>query len=349
MSAPGRCIAMRVAFLLNVPLLSVIGAAMIAALPAWALASEPAHASPGAAPAPAVIERLLGIDPEHVSARDVAEVLAQVPAPRIILLQGSLALVTMEPFAEFLIAMGYPQDRIGNPHESERSSSSFADSGRLAGTLAWYYETEGTRPLLIGHSQGGMLAIRVLYELTGAFADAIAVWNPVSDAPEPRTAFVDPLSGEKRPVVGLHLPYAAAIATGKLPRLLLGQWTMLTKLRRIPDSAEAFTGFSFEWDPIAGQFPGAEPYGATGSAAVRNVVLPAAYTHIGLPRAKHLAENVQTRAWIEAYDPDAAAPVPEDAGVDTTNLIHAADIWHSVKKSWCLEARRLITARQDPR
>ncbi len=138
----------------------------------------------------------------------------------------------MDPFAEFLIAMGYPAERIANPRDGRRSTASSMDSRQLAGMLAWYYETEGMRPLLIGHSQGGMLAIRVLYDLAGAFGDAIPVWNPLTDEAEPRTTFVDPATGELRPVVGLRMPYAAAIATGKLPRLLLGQWSMLPKLRQ---------------------------------------------------------------------------------------------------------------------
>jgi hypothetical protein len=33
--------------------------------------------------------------------------------------------------------------------------------------------------------------------------------------------------------------------------------------------------------------------------------------------------------------------------VDTTNLLHAADIWYSVKKHWCLEAQRLLRVGQD--
>jgi hypothetical protein len=37
-----------------------------------------------------VARRLQDLDPDRISARDVAEVLARVPAPRIILLQGSL-------------------------------------------------------------------------------------------------------------------------------------------------------------------------------------------------------------------------------------------------------------------
>ena len=77
---------------------------------------------------------------------------------------------------------------------------------------------------------------------------------------------------------------------------------------------------------------------------MRNVILPATYTHIGLPATEHLAANPVTRAWIEAYTPDGNAALPEDADVDTTNLVHAADIWHSVKRHWTIEARRLVGA-----
>jgi hypothetical protein len=327
--------------------LSAIVFALLAALPTGARAVEGAALPERGDPDPVIVERLLALDPGRISASDVADVLAQFPAPRIILLQGSFGPVTMEPFAEYLIAMGYPEDRIRNPRDGSHSSSSFEDSRQLAGELAWYYENERMFPLVIGHSQGGMLAIRVLYDLAGAFGDAIPVWNPITNASENRTAIVDPVSGERQPVVGLRLPYAAAIATGKLPRLLLGQWTMISKLRRIPDSVVEFTGFSIEWDLIAGQFPGAEPYAATGSATVRNVTLPAAYTHIGLPVTRHLATNAVTRAWIEAYVPGTSALAPDERDVDTTNLVHAADIWHSVKKQWCLKARRLMIARRS--
>ena len=45
-----------------------------------------------------------------------------MPAPRIIALQGSVALVTMEPFAEFLVAMGYPAERHSrNPRDGALS------------------------------------------------------------------------------------------------------------------------------------------------------------------------------------------------------------------------------------
>jgi hypothetical protein len=142
------------------------------------------------------------------------------------------------------------------------------------------------------------------------------------------------------------VPYAAAMATGSLFRVLLGQWNMLPRLRRIPDTVVEFTGFSLEWDLIAGRFGSIDPYFAMGSAAVRNVTLPGSYTHIGLPQTAHLAANATTRAWIESYTPGTAAELPDAQDVDTTNLVHAADIWHSVKKQWCLGARQRLTARQ---
>jgi hypothetical protein len=292
-------------------------------------------------------ERVLALDPAHISPADVRDVLSHAPAPRIIVLNGSVALITMEPFAEYLIAMGYPESRLKDPRDGSLSRSSFADSGELAGTLASYYETEGMMPMLIGHSQGGMLAIKVLHELAGAFHTAIPVRNPLTGQSEQRASLVDPLTGLERPVVGLKLPYVAALATGKLPRFLLGQWQMLEKLRAIPDTVEDFTGFSIDWDLIAGTFPGSESYRAEGTARVRNVELAAGTSHIRMPLTRELARNPVTRAWIDGYDPAAPpAALPEGPGVDASNIVHAADIWYSVKKHWCLGAQRLIEARR---
>jgi hypothetical protein len=299
-------------------------------------------------PDPELLAQVEALDPLHVSAADVRDVLARAPAPRIILLQGSIAFVTMKPFGEFLIAMGYPQARIRNPRDGSLSYSSFGDSAVLAGMLAWYYEHDGMMPMLIGHSQGGMLVVRTLQELDGDFASEIHVVDPLTGEPEARTTVIDPLTGVQRPVVGLKVPYAAAIATGRLPRLLLGQWTMLVRLRRVPDTVDEFTGFRIPFDPIAGEFGGSDPYVATGSAVVRNVELPIWYSHIALPDARHLAAQPATRGWIEAYVPGAAPPALPD-NVDTTNLVHAADIWYSVRKHWCLAAQRLLRARAGSR
>jgi len=294
---------------------------------------------------PAIEARILALEPGRITAEDVRDLLSKAPAPRIIGLQGSIPLVTMRPFAEFLIAMGYPESRLRDPADGSLSQSSFVDSEKLAGTLAWYCEHEGMMPMLIGHSQGGMAVIKVLYELVGEFNEKISVFNPMTDMSEHRTTIIDPLDGKERPVVGLKVPYAAALATGRLLRILLGQWTMVSRLRAIPDSVDEFTGFIIEWDLIA--LGGDEPYRGVGEGKVRTVRLPASTSHIGMPLTKELALNPLTRSWIDSYRPDDAAAPPVDAGIDTSNIVHAADIWYSVKKHWALEAQKLIRARHE--
>ena len=327
--------------------------AVLLATPQTGSAAAADVSTPSAAPSRlppldrTIEDRVLALDPLHIRPAEVRDVLKHAPAPRIIGIQGSFPLITMEPFAQYLIAMGYPEDRLRDPRDGSMSRNSFTDSEQLAGEMAWYYESDGMMPMLIGHSQGGMLAIKVLYEFNGSFHQAIPVWNPLTGQAEQRTTIVDPLTGVERPVVGLKVPYVAALATGKLPRFLLGQWSMMGKLRAIPDTVEEFTGFSIEWDMIAGTPPGSEEYHADGSAQVRNVDLPASTSHIRMPRTRYLTRNAATRAWIDDYDPAAAPrPLPEGPDVDSANIVHAADIWYSVKKHWCIEAQRLIRARR---
>ena len=84
--------------------------------------------APSRIPQP-VAQRLAALDCERVSASDVRDVLARAPAPRIVLLQGSVPLVTMEPFARFLADMGYPEDRLRFMLADSAAAS--ATNGRL--------------------------------------------------------------------------------------------------------------------------------------------------------------------------------------------------------------------------
>ncbi len=149
---------------------------------------------------PALERRILALDPERISEHDVRTTLALGPTPRIVLLHGGVPgtdLIMMN-FGKFLIGMGYPSAKIRDPSDGAYSQSPYGSSERIAGEIAWYYEHDGVRPLLIGHSQGGIQAVKVLYELDGAFTKEIPVWNPASDAAENRFTIVDPLTGEKR-------------------------------------------------------------------------------------------------------------------------------------------------------
>jgi hypothetical protein len=318
---------------------AVVRAVLLLVLTACIAGTPDRAAAQPAAIAPDIGARLSRLDCSRLDGQAVKAVLAHSPAPRIVLLQGSFAFVTMEPFARFLIGMGYPPERLRNPRDGGFSYGSFADSASLAGALAFDYEQTGMEPVLIGHSQGGMLAIRVLHEFAGAFHDTLPVVDPATGVALDRTTIIDPHTHRARPVVGLHVAYAAALATGWLPRVLLGQWTMLPRLRQVPDTVTEFTGFDIPHDAIAGQLFGAAPYVALGTARVRNVALPAGYSHVALPSADHLPDDPNLREWIDAWFPDADPPLP--AG-ETANIVHAADIWHSVKRHWCRQARRLL-------
>lgn len=300
--------------------------------------------------APDLEARILALDPDHISDHDVRSTLAAGPTPRIILVHGSIypVYLIMTSFATFLERMGYPEAKLRDPSDGAYSQSPYGSSERLAGEIAWYYEHDGVRPMLVGHSQGGMQAIKVLYTLAGAFEPRLAVWNAATDSAEDRFNIVDPLDGTRRPVVGLSVTYATAVGAGGAAFMLPNQWDMLLKLRTIPDTVDDFTGFAVQGDMIAWTFPGTSAlseYRRGGAAQVRNVVLPITYNHITVPITHALAADPKTRAWINAYVPEPGEEPEVPADIKGNNVLWAADVWFSIKKHWCLEAQRLVRAR----
>ena len=290
----------------------------------------------------AIIERILGLDPEHVTDADVRQTLAKGPTPRIMLLHGGIYPVhlSMTSFGRFLVGMGYPEARIRDPFDGSWSHSPYEDAERLAGIVAWYYEKDGMPPMLIGHSQGGMQAVKILHVLNGEYSAAVPVWNPLTDFAEGRTAIVDPLTGSERPVVGLKLSYVSAVGAGGVAFLLPNQWSMLGKLRTIPDTVDEFTGYSIALDLWAWTVPGVEAtrrFENEGRVKIRNVTLDAENSHVMVPVTEQLARDPAIRKWINTYVPGTAPP-PNAA----ENLAWAADVWYSIKKHWVLEAQRLI-------
>jgi len=299
----------------------------------------------------AVEDRILALDPMRIGDDDVRNVLSKGPTPRIFEVHGGVypVHVLMESFGEFLIGMGYPENRIRDPSDGSFSQSPYGDSERQAGAIAWYYEHEGVRPMLVGHSQGGIQVVKILHELAGTFGETRRVFNPLTGQFEERTTIVDPLSGRERPVVGLSVSYASVVGTGGWALALPNHWKVLRVIRDIPDNVDDFTGYRIGLDFFAWDIPGLEAvktFHATGKANVRNVTLPAEYSHVFVPATAQLAESPAMRAWINAFDPNnvaGLAPLPEGPNA---NVMWAADVWHSIKKNWCIEAQHLIRARR---
>jgi len=47
---------------------------------------------------------------------------------------------------------GYPEASIRNPGDGTWTFSCYESSDMIAGMIAWYYEKEGMRPIIVGHS-----------------------------------------------------------------------------------------------------------------------------------------------------------------------------------------------------
>ena len=295
--------------------------------------------------------RILAMNPERVTAREVKELLAPGAAPRIVNIHGGIypVYLAMTSFSEFLMGMGYPETSIRNPGDGSYSFSCYESSEKITGAIAWYYEQEGLRPLIIGHSQGGMQAVKVLRDLAGHFSAEIAVWNPLTGKKEKRYQITEPLTGKPTPVVGLQLPYATAVGAGGFTRFLPNQWSMMAKLRKVPDSVEEFTGFYMGLDLLGGDLIGFGPaneYEANGTAHVRNVRLPTGYNHVTVPTTKHLLKNPQITEWINNYTPANEPKVDVKFDTDSSHILWAADVWYSIKKHWVLELQRVIRAQR---
>lgn len=305
------------------------------------------------APSPELARRILALDAENVTAGEVAEVLAHAPAPRLLNIHGGVLHNhrTMNSFAEFLVGMGYPRASIRNPRDGTHTFCHDDDGRMLAGLVAWHYERDGLRPMLVGHSLGGFRALEVLHLLSGS-AVAVAVFDPRTGRTETRTEITDPLTGTRQPVVGgVTVSFAAAVASGGLGRLAPAEWGTGDKLRTVPDSVTEFTGFYLHFDPLGGDylgFGGANHYHATGHAKVRNVRLPDDYSHLFCPDTKHLLKSLAIKNWINNYQPSDEPRLEVEFDARSRNILLAADVWRSIKRHWVLELQRLIRARHAP-
>lgn len=285
------------------------------------LLSGGAIAEPAAALTAEARERLLALDPERVDDRQVRELLALAPAPRVLLFKGSLG-ADMESFGAFLQRMGYPPQRLRNP-ATGRYSYSFQWNGcscveceALAGSIHQLVRNEGMAPMLVGHSGGGVTVGRILQLLAAA------------DGAVPR------------------LPFAATLGTGALLRwapAFPGCAADVPRLGLVPASVQQFTGYRIAGDPFT-SLMGFGDFRAMGGSAVqadvRNVLLPAQVSHVNAFEVDGYAEHPVVRAWIDAYRPGSNTPLPDAPGLDLTNLRHTADLWHSLRTHWALQAQQ---------
>jgi hypothetical protein len=299
----------------------------------------------------ALEDRILALDPGKITAADVRDTLSKAPAPRVLTIRGGIypVYLAMESFGAFLIGMGYPEERILTPTEHDWSLSPYESAENIAGLIVWCYEHEGVRPTMIGHSQGGIQAVKVLHTLAGDWSKELHPFNPLTGQFEAATTIVDPLTGKTRPVVGFRLGLVATVGTGGWALALPNHWIVLDRVRTIPDTVDEFVGYRIAFDLWALDGPAFDEmktFHANGNAVVRNVWLPAEYAHVTVPATRDLVASPAMRAWIDAFvpdKPDALAPLPEGP---SDNVMFAANVWYELKKHWAIEAQRFVRARR---
>lgn len=342
----------------RISIIALLAAMIAACAPLPPLAEAPV--SPATAPDPvaelqldrAVEDRLLALDPDNVSAQDVRDTLSKVPAPRIVLLHGGVypVFLAMKSFGRFLVGMGYPAKQIRHPADGSWSHSPYERSEQIAGMIAWAYERDGMRPMMVGHSQGGIQVVNVLHDLAGTFEKALPVWNPMTDSAEKRTFIVDPYTRAPRPVVGVRVSFASVVGAGGPSVFLPNNWRMIGRLREVPDTAVEFTGYflGVDWFAMSLADVDADKFtNASGKAHVRNVVLPAGYLHVTVPVTHQLLDKPDLKRLVDEYR--ATTERPDEAtmpGSYSDNFYYAADNWASIKKHWVLEAQRLVKAKR---
>lgn len=296
-------------------------------------------------------DRILSLDPENITEKDVKEVLSHAPAPRVISIHGgtSTVYIVMASLSKFLKSMGYPESQLRNPADGTYSYSCLKNVKELTGILGWYYEREGMMPIIIGHSQGGMMVVKILHYLAGSDNKSLMVWNPITEKTEDRYMIMDPLANKERPVAGLRLGYASSIAAGGTTRILLNQWDVVFRLRKIPDTVEEFSGFYLKWDSAGADYLGLidapNQYRPVGSAGVRTIKLSGG-PHFSLPDIQHLALQPESREWVDKYRPDNEQLLSSEIINREFNIPLAGELWYHIKKYWTIELQRLILAKR---
>ena len=150
-------------------------------------------------------------------------------------------------------------------------------------------------------------------------------------------------------MVGVSVSYVGVVGTGGLSLALPNHWIVAGRIRSIPDTVDEFVGYRIGLDLIAWDVPGLEgikTFYPNGKATVRNVTLPAEYSHVFVPVTSGLARyarDARLDQRLRSRRDPTEPPLPDG---DTANVVFAADVWHCVKRHWVLEAQRFVRAKR---
>ena len=300
-----------------------------------------------------LMDRILKIDPENVTAEDV-RVLAQGPAPWILPIAPAFpGPFMMQDFLDFLVEMGYPRERIGDPRSHNYNISYMESSKTIAGLIAWLYERDGLSPMIMGWSAGGIITVAALHDLDqpdGIFP--VKVVNGMTGETEDRTWIMDPYTGQRRPIRGVQASFAGVLASGGWGRVnQFLRWGTRPPLRSIPDSVRELVAFVAPFDLLGTDFlllGGPNEFKAMGKAKVRTALADASYGHVNPIHCNLLSRNPEGREWAQTYRPGSPVGVLDYrfsgafSMIDGKRNLWCGEFWHGVRKNWALEAQRAV-------
>lgn len=307
---------------------------------------------------PDLAKKILALDPNNISDADVRETLSKGPTPWM------LSIAPLSPWSEeflamprFLVEMGYPIDRIGDPRKEEYKVFWKEKPEIIAGMAAWLYELDGMNPLMMGWSGGGILTVVVLHSLNNTTGKSrVQVVNGRTGVVEDRAWIIDPYTKKKRPITSLRFSFAASLAAGGLGRVVQAEiWEIVEGLRQIPDSAEEFLGFQSPWDSLgtdaidstSEKFLKENTYRPLGKAEVRSIIADYSYDHFKVVHCEFLSANEEGRKWANSYKPNSSNGLWDMRKSDEFSLIvgkqniWCGEIWYRIKKHWALQAQRV--------
>ena len=311
---------------------------------------------------PELAERILALDPTHVTASDIQKTLSKGPAPWIFPITPAFpGPVLFSKLVQFFLDMGYPPGRIGDPRTEDFKVDWHEESETIAGMAAWTYERDGMAPMIVGWSVGGITTMSVLHDLNNSAGKTkLRVVNARTGEVEDRDWIRDPYTGEKRPIVGLKVSLAGVLTSGGLGRLAqIFRWGNRPSLRSVPNTVEELLGFQapadllgtdwwFAQDP-AGLARGNE-FKPMGGAKVRTIIADDSYDHFNVIHCQLLSKSPEGRKWVESYRPDPGYGLRDHRGTSRYSLVEGkrnlwcGELWYAIKKHWTLEAQRVAGA-----
>jgi len=197
--------------------------------------------------------------------------------------------------------------------------------------------------MIVGHSQGGIQAVKVLYELAGVFHEQLPVWNPLTGKEEDRYTIIDPMTGLERSVVGLRVSYTTAVeqVDSRVSFPISGYGRKASQHSRYDGGVHRFC---HRYGPARRRSPRiwtCEFIQPNGIAKVRTVRLPLGYNHVTVPVTSHLAA-VRRFAIGSTGMFRQRSPRWMSNSIKQRQHPLAAEVWHSIKKHWVLELQQLI-------